>query len=377
MNRPTKLLIVALALIAAAAFAPTAALKVAAMPTFAQAYGYDCKVCHTQVPSLNTYGRYVQRTMYAGLDPEGYKKEIPIWGGESVNYSTGQSPYWQVGNLAFHAVGVYNDVTFHVQQWVTQANNLGDLDTAWVSWNPHNANLHVVYGKMPGPGPSFFSQWSDVAPFAPPQMAIGEHTQALSSNRWGGALNYGDQRWYAFAGYYGSGAGLGGATQWTATPENGIDKGFQWTAAYQPSNKPVSAGFVGNTGTVPLAGGGIDHYWAVASYVQADPTPRLPGLIAYYQIGYDGNPVETGVGARSTGYSAEVYAPFLAHWESNIGLRAEMTNDGMGNVIHTGEIDLGFRIMKYIHADFEAGLANGATPVWSGYVWWTQPFGKW
>jgi hypothetical protein len=39
-----------------------------AMPPFAQAYGVQCNVCHTQVPALNTYGRYVQRTGY-GLAP--------------------------------------------------------------------------------------------------------------------------------------------------------------------------------------------------------------------------------------------------------------------------------------------------------------------
>jgi len=230
---------------------------------------------------------------------------------------------------------------------------------------------------MPAPGPSFWSQFSDVAPFAPPQMVIGEHTQLLSANRWGEALNYGNTHWYAQAGYYGNTNGLSGATQFGATVDNGLDKGWQYTAAFAPANKPVSAGIVGNAGTIPLAGGGIDRYWATGAYIQADPSPHLPGAIAYYQIGYDGNPVETGVGARSTGYTAEVYMPFLSHWESNIGVRAEMTNDGMGTVVHTGEIDLGFRITKYIHADVEAGLANGATPVWSGYVWWTQPFGQW
>ncbi|HTX60362.1 MAG TPA: hypothetical protein VMH02_11910, partial [Verrucomicrobiae bacterium] len=41
-----------------------------AMPVFAQAYGVKCNVCHTQVPALNTYGRYIQRTGYAAMDPK-------------------------------------------------------------------------------------------------------------------------------------------------------------------------------------------------------------------------------------------------------------------------------------------------------------------
>lgn len=44
-------------------------LRAAAMPPFAQAYGLQCNVCHTLVPTLNAYGRYIQRTGYASLDP--------------------------------------------------------------------------------------------------------------------------------------------------------------------------------------------------------------------------------------------------------------------------------------------------------------------
>ena len=35
-----------------------------AMPNFAQAYGIKCSECHIQIPALNAYGRYVQRTGY-------------------------------------------------------------------------------------------------------------------------------------------------------------------------------------------------------------------------------------------------------------------------------------------------------------------------
>ncbi len=40
-----------------------------AMPNFAQAYGIPCSYCHIQIPALNAYGRWVQRTGYAGLNP--------------------------------------------------------------------------------------------------------------------------------------------------------------------------------------------------------------------------------------------------------------------------------------------------------------------
>lgn len=373
-----KLLAVALALVAAAAFTPQAAHEVGAMPTLAQAYGLDCKVCHTEVPSLNAYGRYVQRTMYGALDPSGYKKELPIWVGETIAYSSTSAPPIQAGNLEVHAVGVYPNWTFHLQQWIWQGNNAGGLDTAWVSYNGIlGGNGHIVLGKMPGPGPSFFSQWSDVSSFAGPNMTIGEHVQSLGANRWGGKITYGDTKYLAEIGYYGSSEDLNGATDWGATTMNGVDKGYQWHVAFQRPDKPVSAGIVGNIGSVPLAGGGYDRYSAYAAYAQVDPTRRMPGGLVYYQVGYDDNPVETGVGANSKAYSAEVYFPILGKQETMLGLRREMTDDGMGTINNTGAIDLGFRVYKYLHADLEAGLANGTTPVWGGYLWYTQPFGKW
>lgn len=378
MTRSTKLLVIALGLIVSAALTPQAAKQVAAMPTFAQAYGVDCKTCHTEVPSLNAYGRYVQRTMYAALNPDDYKREIPFWMGETVAYSSTGAPPIQGGNVEVHAVGVYPNWTFHVQQWIVSGNAPGGLDTAWISYNGLlGGKGHIVLGKMPGPGPSFFSMWSDASGLAAPSITIGEHVQSFAANRWGGKLTYGDAKFLVEAGYFGSGEDLNGATDWAATPINMVDKGYQFHAAFQRPDKPFSAGIVGNIGSVPLAGGGFDRYNAYAAYAQVDPTRRLPGALAYYQIGNDDNPAETGVGARSTAYSAEVYFPILGRHETMLSFRREMTNDGMGNVVNSGTVDLGFRIFKYLHADVEAGMATGATPVWGGYLWYTQPFGKW
>ena len=348
------------------------------MPTFAQAYGFDCKVCHTEVPSLNAYGRYVQRTMYGALDPAAYKKENPIWLGETIAYSSTGTPPTQAGNFALHAAGVYTNWSFHAQQWVWQGNAPGGLDTLWVSYNGLlGGNGHIVLGKMPGPGPSFWGQWNDVSGFAAPSIAIGEHVQSLAANRWGTKVTYGDTKFLAEAGYYGSGEDLNGATDWAATPINGVDKGYQFHLAFQRPDKPFAAGFVGNIGSVPLAGGGFDRYNAIGAYAQVDPTHNLPGALVYYQIGNDDNPVETGVGARSTAYSAEVFFPILGRHETMLGIRREMTNDGMGNVVNSGVADLGFRVFKYLHADLEAGVATGGTPVWGGYLWYTQPLGQW
>src|SRR5665213_375097 len=64
--------------------------RAAALPTFAQAYQVDCSVCHTMVPALNAYGRYVQSTAFGALDPKVLHKVLPFVIRETVNYkSTG------------------------------------------------------------------------------------------------------------------------------------------------------------------------------------------------------------------------------------------------------------------------------------------------
>ena len=171
----------ALTLAAAAAAGATAR----AMPNFAQAYGVQCSVCHTQVPALNAYGRYIQRTGYAALDPHTLKREYPLWFDVSASY-TEQTPaaaQWQDGNIALHADGaVGNNWTYHVQQWIVQGNQPGGLDTAWVSYNNVlGRSGHLFVGKVEEPAPSQYSQWMDLTPFASAEMTVGEHTYQVDA----------------------------------------------------------------------------------------------------------------------------------------------------------------------------------------------------
>ncbi|MDQ2818237.1 MAG: hypothetical protein M3T49_08545 [Candidatus Eremiobacteraeota bacterium] len=111
-----------LATIFAAAVIVEGMRPIEAMPPFAQAYGMDCAVCHSLVPALNAYGRYVQRTGYASLDAATIHKASPVWIGESPFYDTKDAaePHQvQLGNLALHAAGfIGSDWTFHAHQWI-------------------------------------------------------------------------------------------------------------------------------------------------------------------------------------------------------------------------------------------------------------------
>jgi len=76
----------------------------AALPTFAQAYQVDCSVCHSMVPALNAYGRYVQSTAFAADLLNAYNSVI----GDDLNAvgdskQSAQSRLWH-GGLALGTV---------------------------------------------------------------------------------------------------------------------------------------------------------------------------------------------------------------------------------------------------------------------------------
>ena len=360
----------------------TASRGAEAMPVFAEALGMDCSKCHIQVPALNSYGRYVQRSMYAVLDRRALAATVPVWVGEQANYDT-MAPFEphhvQFGSLAIHASGyIADNVTTHVQQWLTQNDQPGGLDTAWVSYDRiFGPNTHLVVGKQPAPGPSLFAQWMDLAPFAVPSTAVGEHVQEFSDNRWGSKAGWTNPYFSADVGWFGSEADLNGATDFS----NDTDKAIQWNVAYAPFDRPIQVGIYGSHGTAPLGEDGIDRYAGSGAYFQLDRTAHAPGVLLLHQQGWDGNP---GVGeacrplgrAISSGTSLELFFKPLRHYEGLVSVREELTSDGLGNVIHTSNADVNVRLARFVHATLEGYTQSLGKPGLRYRVWWTTPIEK-
>jgi hypothetical protein len=344
-----------------------------AMPIFAQAYGVDCSMCHTAVPALNAYGRYVQRSAYGALDSPTLKRVAPVWLGEQASYDTQNpnSPHQvKFGNLALHAAGAVNaNFTYHVQQWLVQNEQPGGLDTAWVAFNGlFHRDGHLSIGKIEAPAPSPYSQWADVTGFGTPSLTVGEHIWQSDANRWGAKLGYLRDDFDIEAGYLGSDADLNGFTNFT--PANG--KAFQWRTTYARPGKPFEAGFYGSNGSVPLPEGGVDRFSSIAVYAQRDPVHQVPGVFAVYQRGYDANPGAGNGAAASRAYSIEVYKP-LFRGDALIGVRPEMTDDGLGTITHSANIDLTVRFARFLRAYGEVGLQQNGKPAWRWFLWWTTP----
>ncbi|PZR56934.1 MAG: hypothetical protein DLM50_07120 [Candidatus Meridianibacter frigidus] len=351
-----------------------------AMPPFAQSYGMRCEVCHTQVPALNAYGRYLQRTGYASLDPHVLHRSTPFWIGESANYDS-QDPNephrTEFGNLAIHAAGAFDkNVTFHFQQWIVQAGQPGGIDTAWITFNNLlNRDGHLFVGKMPGTTASPLSQWFDLASFATPEITVGEHAYQLDGNRWGAKFNYVKNSLDAEIGYFGDSSDLSGASAWGQN----IEKTVQWRVAHANPTQPLEYGLMGSRGSFPLPEGSFDQYSSITPYLQRDPVGHMPGIFAMYQMAYDANAGQDAIGAplgsaHSTAATIELYKPLGD--KALAAFRKEFQNDGLGTQSQSGNIDLTYHVAPYLHLFLESAMAQNSQPAWRYMLWWTLPLQK-
>jgi hypothetical protein len=373
-----------LAVVMGASIIVEAMRPTAAMPPFAQSYGINCEVCHTAVPALNAYGRYVQRTGYSSLDAGTIHRANPIWFSQIGFYDTGDgTPHHniQAGNTAIHAAGYLgDDFTFHVQQWIWQNNGPGGTDTLWITYNNLlHRDGHIFLGKVESPGPSPFSQFFDLSGFAAPEMTVGEHTYQNDGNRWGSKLVYVKRTFEAEAAYLGNNGDLNTATDFS----DDTDKTFQYKIALARPDTPFEVGVVGNSGALLVSDGQTDHYNSEMLYAQLDPQHNVPGVLAMYQQGHDSHPGAMLSAANSSGYAAELYEPFFGGRVLLAG-RNELTNDGLGTISHDDAINaewIVFRDVKDAQAqglllNGQASMSPGSSPTWQMQLWWATSVGR-
>lgn len=366
-----------------------------AMPPFAQAYGLQCSACHTAVPLLNGYGRYLQRTGYASLDRKVLARAVPLWIGEAYNSDstagagTG-TPRNSFGNFGLHAVGyLAPDVTYHAQQFITSGDASGGVDTLWVTYNNllHKEG-HLFIGKILNPAPSPYSQTSDIDGPSASSTLVGEHDWgATYGNRWGTRLAYVHDALDAEAGYYLSSFDLNGATYYGSG-----DKTFQWKLAYALPTRPYEFGVFGSVGSVPVStNAGLDRYHSTAGYVQLDPSRYgRPGLLAIYQAQFDDNPGADATGlplgrTNSRGASIELFEPVL-RGDVLVTVRHDFNDSGYGGAVTNGNaLNVAFNIphFQYLHGYLETNVGGNSAltgasggPTFKGMLWLTVPVSR-
>lgn len=282
------------------------------MPSFARAYGADCSLCHTMVPALNAYGRYVQSTAFGALDPAIMKKETPIVLRESVNYrSTGKLDSKQPAdkltylNFSVNAVGVLNRYLSYRLEQSLYSNNLGGGNTGhfWVAYNQLlHGDGHLIAGKFDLPAPPAFSYWQDQSGFSSGSIGVGQHGYNLGGDRWGVGFNYvpvdyEKMPYKAQLSYVGNNPSMINASAFDSSNPyapggNGSDKAFQYKVAFARPGNPIEAGIYGDVGSYILASGyvnPIDSYNAAGVYAQRDPLHGVPGVLVFYQRTFDSN----------------------------------------------------------------------------------------
>jgi len=354
-----------------------------AMPPFAQALKVDCSNCHTSVPALNAFGRFVQRTGYGALDPATIHSAMPVWIGESAFFDTSDpnKPHQlQTGNLAVHAIGYLgNAVTFHYQQWITQNDKPGGIDTLWLSYDRlFHGDGHLFVGKIEPPAPSPYSQWFELAGFASPSITVGQHNWELGANRWGTKLQYSHEWLEADAGYLGSSNDLSGAGDFSSDQE----KTFQWRTAWAVQDKPLEYGFYGSSGVAPISVNIVDQYHSTAIYAELDPVNDKPGLFTTYQRGFDSHPNIIAGTASSTAFSIDAFEPAF-HDRVMLGVRHEYTDDGLGTATTGNDFDVEWEARKSVTTSNVSGLlvnaelatGESARPVYRYQIWYVTTIG--
>jgi hypothetical protein len=350
--------------------------------------GTSCDVCHSTVPALNAYGRYVQRTSYDSMTASVAHGANPIWF-EYAPFVDSQDPMFpgkvQVGNAAVHVAGfIGSDITVHVHQWIVKGNEPPDgTDTLWLAYNNlFRRSGHLTLGYLPAPAPAPFSNWWELSPFAAPQMTVGEHTYENDANRWGYKLGYTRPAYIVEAAYLGPSSGaLNEAFNFTSPP---TDKSWQYRVAYGRGDNPLEAGVYFTNGQWPLSDGTLDSYTSFSPYAQLDPYKGWPGVFGFWQNNHDAN-AGPGFGpANSSGYAVDLMEPFFNN-KVMLGGRYEGTADPFGNVVHDGAVNLGIvLVQRATTSNANALILNGqvfmmsgsTAPGWSAQLFWHTTVGN-
>ncbi|HTZ56107.1 MAG TPA: cytochrome c [Candidatus Acidoferrum sp.] len=342
-------------------FAPPQGMEPAqAYPIFSQALGVNCSMCHTMVPELNAYGRYLQRTFYAPITQPALKKTLPafIWyqfAGNNVGNERGATnPHTKdflTSTLYLYFVGLMgsgSEFSYRVENpLVTNnvaVNQSTGPETMWAAYNKlFNGYGHLQAGMdYPGPVPSFLANPSDYEnAFQIRHLTIGKHGYNLINKRLTFRFDYENGPIDVEIAWRGGTTNpiSGGPSDFEIAP--GSDKSFpQWKVAYAPPNRPYEFGFFGTVGQyyTTLKGTPVDNYYNYAPYFQLDPGwagKHTPGLMAFYSSGHDSNPGIAGFemlapeGPNYTDGAFELMEPIFKNY-AVLNLRNEFISNGLG-----------------------------------------------
>ncbi len=356
--------------------APKSAL---AIPVFANGQGgVNCALCHTAVPHLNSYGRYVLMTNFSrGLNKHlqmMQNRSLPVALEVTANASNQPDPMLPAIHSAlvqFLSGGFIgpNVSYFASVPVVTGGFPAKAVDQVWVAYNGiSNGNGSVQIGKFPTP---IFAPWTSqslsLSGYGFASLQVGLNGSTIADNRWGASYTQ-----FGHLGLIGNVSYLEG-TGPVERAFRSAGEGTAWTGSVQylsPESK-WSGGIAGLSGSYPLPSGAKDRYTreaALASY-----SGDRYELIAMGIAGQDNNPNDgASPSANSHGVSFEtIYAP--QSW-LHVDLRYEHTDDGLGNLTVNYILAAAFNVRPNIILTVEDLASVGKGPALKYQLLWAGPW---
>ena len=305
----TAFLFVSAVIILVSLVLPAKPRKADATPIFAQAYGLKCTACHLQVPILNAFGRYIQRTGYGALDYRALQHALPVFlfdPGTSYTYQGGQPSHsYRISDplqtTILYALGALGPkFTYNAEHGVTLNGEPGWLLNTWLGYHGLlGGKGHLFVGKLTAlnldefGGPSLLSDvTNDPQPLQFVSQGIHNYYYDYNQGRWGAQFNLVQNKYAVEVAY------LGGDSNSTSFDNaynfsRGSNRSVQFKTAYADPSSPWEAGIMGETGTYGWTGSAVpgtlhqDHYAVVGPYFMKDPRPGSPGFRFEYQSSTD------------------------------------------------------------------------------------------
>ncbi|MHB1550021.1 MAG: hypothetical protein ACYDG0_04420 [Vulcanimicrobiaceae bacterium] len=337
-----------------------------AIPVLANGQGgVNCGLCHTAVPQLNSYGRYVLMTNFS----RGLNKHLQMMQNRSLPVALEASVHSAL--VQFLSAGFIGPKVSYFASVPVETGGFpaSAVDQLWVAYNGlARGEGSLQIGKFPTP---VFAPWTSqplsLSGYGLANLQVGSNDSMLADNRWGASYTQvGHLGWIGNVSYL-TGAGP------IESAFHSAGEGAAWTGSIQylsPESR-WSGGIAGLRGSYPLPSGASDSYTreaALASY-----SGDRYELMAMGIVGRDDNPNDgASPPANSHGVSFEtIYGPLP--W-LHVDLRYEHTDDGLGSSTVNYIADAAFNLRPNVIVTLEDLASAGKRPALNYQVLWAGPW---
>lgn len=354
-------------------------LRASAVPVFANGQGgANCALCHTVVPQLNRYGRYVLMTNFSrGLNRHlqmMQNRSLPL-ALEATAYASHPAPtglpalssslvQWLSAGFLGKEVSYFASVPM-----VSGGFPASSVDQLWVADNAFargNGSLQIGRFATPIFAP-WISQSLSLSGYGIASMQVGSNAATLADNRWGASYTQvGANGLIGNVAYLAGNAPLENALSTTA-------EGTAWSASLQflSPEKHWSGGLATLVGSNPQSDGTIDRYSREAALASYD-IGRFD-LLAIGTIGHDTRPLPLS-NANSTSKAYSLETVYAARSWLHLDTRYERINDGLGNVTANYIFDVALDLRPNLVLTVEDLARPGATPIAQYQLLWAGPW---